>query len=197
MNLAQVSPVLLVLLMASSLCILMLQNFRLALAALAAQYLLIFLLITSVLPSSLALVKLLVGWMITALLVSEIRLIEKDWENRIALSGNLLRGGVLILLWIVVYLVLPLIQLWIPVNQTVLLGGMILLSGGLIQVGLSSQVLRVSLGLLTLFSGFEIIYAALEPSVLVSGLLVLVNIGIGLTGLFLVIRGKEDNEVIL
>lgn len=196
MNLAQVSPVLLVLLMASSLCILMLQNFRLALAALAAQYLLIFLLITSVLPSSLALVKLLVGWMITALLVSEIRLIEKDWENRIALSGNLLRGGVLILLWIVVYLGLPLIQLWIPVNQTVLLGGMILLSGGLIQVGLSSQVLRVSLGLLTLFSGFEIIYAALEPSVLVSGLLVLVNIGIGLTGLFLVIRGKEENEVI-
>lgn len=196
MNLAQVSPVLLVLLMASSLCILMLQNFRLALAALAAQYLLIFLLITSVLPSSLALVKLLVGWMITALLVSEIRLIEKDWENRIALSGNLLRGGVLILLWIVVYLVLPLIQLWIPVNQTVLLGGLILLSGGLIQVGLSSQVLRVSLGLLTLFSGFEIIYAALEPSVLVSGLLVLVNIGIGLTGLFLVIRGKEENEVI-
>lgn len=196
MNLAQVSPVLLVLLMASSLCILMLQNFRLALAALAAQYLLIFLLITSVFPSSLALVKLLVGWMITALLVSEIRLIEKDWENRIALSGNLLRGGVLILLWIVVYLGLPLIQLWIPVNQTVLLGGMILLSGGLIQIGLSSQVLRVSLGLLTLFSGFEIIYAALEPSVLVSGLLVLVNIGIGLTGLFLVIRGKEENEVI-
>jgi len=196
MNLAQVSPVLLVLLMASSLCILMLQNFRLALAALAAQYLLIFLLITSVFPSSLALVKLLVGWMITALLVSEIRLIEKDWENRIALSGNLLRGGVLILLWIVVYLGLPLIQLWIPVNQTVLLGGLILLSGGLIQVGLSSQVLRVSLGLLTLFSGFEIIYAALEPSVLVSGLLVLVNIGIGLTGLFLVIRGKEENEVI-
>ena len=196
MNLAQVSPVLLVLLMASSLCILMVQNFRLALAALAAQYLLIFLLITSVFPSSLALVKLLVGWMITALLVSEIRLIEKDWENRIALSGNLLRGGVLILLWIVVYLVLPLIQLWIPVNQTVLLGGMILLSGGLIQIGLSSQVLRVSLGLLTLFSGFEIIYAALEPSVLVSGLLVLVNIGIGLTGLFLVIRGKEENEVI-
>ena len=196
MNLAQVSPLLVVLLMAASLCILMLQNFRLALAALAAQYLLIFLLITSVLPSSLALVKLLVGWMITALLVSEIRLIEKDWENRIALSGNLLRGGVLILLWIVVYLVLPLIQLWIPVNQTVLLGGMILLSGGLIQVGLSSQVLRVSLGLLTLFSGFEIIYAALEPSVLVSGLLVLVNIGIGLTGLFLVIRGKEENEVI-
>lgn len=196
MNLAQVSPVLLVLLMASSLCILMLQNFRLALAALAAQYLLIFLLITSVFPSSLALVKLLVGWMITALLVSEIRLIEKDWENRIALSGNLLRGGVLILLWIVVYLGLPLIQLWIPVNQTVLLGGLILLSGGLIQVGLSNQVLRVSLGLLTLFSGFEIIYAALEPSVLVSGLLVLVNIGIGLTGLFLVIRGKEENEVI-
>ncbi len=196
MNLAQVSPVLLVLLMASSLCILMLQNFRLALAALAAQYLLIFLLITSVLPSSLALVKLLVGWMITALLVSEIRLIEKDWENRIALSGNLLCGGVLFLLWIVVYLGLPLIQLWIPVNQTVLLGGLILFSGGLIQVGLSNQVLRVSLGLLTLFSGFEIIYAALEPSVLVSGLLVLVNIGIGLTGLFLVIRGKEENEVI-
>jgi hypothetical protein len=196
MNLEQVSPGLVVLLMVTGLCILMVQKFRLAVVALAAQYLLVFLLITSVLPSSLALVKLLVGWMITALFVSEIRLIEKEWENRIALSGNLLRGGILLFLWIVVYLGLPLIQSWVPVPRIVLLGGMILLSSGLIQTGLSNQVLRISIGLLTLFSGFEVIYAALESSVLVSGLLVLVNIGIGLTGLFLVIRGNEENEVV-
>ncbi len=197
MSLEQVSPGLVFLLMAAGLFILMVQNFRLALAALAAQYLLVFLLVTSVLPSSLALVKLVVGWMITAQFISEVRLIGKEWENRIALSGNLLRGGILLFLWVVVYLALPLIQTWIPVDRTVLLGGMILISCGLIQVGLSNQVLRISIGLLTLFSGFEVVYAALEPSVLVSGLLVLVNIGIGLAALFLVIRGTEGNEVII
>lgn len=197
MSLEQFSPGLVFLLMAAGLFILMVQNFRLALAALAAQYLLVFLLVTSVLPSSLALVKLVVGWMITALFISEVRLIGKEWENRIALSGNLLRGGILLFLWVVVYLALPLIQTWIPVDRTVLLGGMILISCGLIQVGLSNQVLRISIGLLTLFSGFEVVYAALEPSVLVSGLLVLVNIGIGLAALFLVIRGTEGNEVII
>lgn len=192
----QISPSLTILMMVTCLVLLMIQDFRLAVTALGVQYLLVFILIAAVLPTGLALVKLLVGLMITALFLSEIRTIGKDWENRIAASGNLLRGGVVLILWIVVYLALPLLQVWFPVNQNLLMGGMILLSSGMIQVGLSRQVLRVAFGLLTLYSGFEIIYAALEPSVLVSGLLALVNIGIGLTGLFLAVQGSDKNEVI-
>lgn len=192
----QISPSLIFLIMAVCLIVLMIQDFRLAAAALGVQYLLVFLLITLALPTGLALVKLLVGWMVTALFISEWKLIGEDWENRTAVSGNILRGGVVLLLWIVLYLALPLLQVWFPVNRNLLLGGMILLSSGIIQVGLSRQVLRIVFGLLTLFSGFEIIYAALEPSVLVSGLLALVNIGIGLTGLFLAVMGREENEVI-
>ena len=194
--LGQISPSLIILIMAVCLILLMIQDFRLAAAALGVQYLLAFLFITLVLPTGLALVKLLVGWMVTALFISEWRLIGEDWKNRTAVSGNILRGGVVMLLWIVLYLALPLLQVWFPVNRNLLLGGMILISSGMIQVGLSRQVLRIAFGLLTLFSGFEIIYAALEPSVLVSGLLALVNIGIGLTGLFLAVQGREENEVV-
>jgi hypothetical protein len=99
-------------------------------------------------------------------------------------------------LWIVFYLATPAMKTWLPVPLNSLIGGLFLISGGIIEFGLSNQVIRVCIGLLTLMSGFEVIYAALEPSVLVSGLLALVNIGIGLVGIFLIMRRETDSEVV-
>ena len=50
----------------------------------------------------------------------------------------------------------------------------------LLQIGFSMRVSRIFLGLLTLLSGFEILYAAVEQATLVEGLLVLINLGIAL-----------------
>jgi hypothetical protein len=47
--------------------------------------------------------------------------------------------------------------------------------------------LRVTIGLLTALSGFEIIYAAIETSTLVTGLLAGVNLGLALAGAYLII----------
>jgi hypothetical protein len=41
--------------------------------------------------------------------------------------------------------------------------------------------------LLTAFSGFEIIYAVIETSLLVTGLLAVVNLGLALVGAYLLI----------
>jgi hypothetical protein len=57
---------------------------------------------------------------------------------------------------------------------------------GLLQLGMTTHPLRVVLGLLTLLSGFEILYAAVEVSVLVTGLLALINLGMALVGSYLV-----------
>jgi hypothetical protein len=45
--------------------------------------------------------------------------------------------------------------------------------------------LRVILALLSVLGGFEILYAALEGSILVAALLAVVNLGLGLVGAFL------------
>jgi hypothetical protein len=52
--------------------------------------------------------------------------------------------------------------------------------------------MRVIVGLLTVLSGFEIIYAAIESSVLVTGLLAGVNLGLALVGAYLLISPKME-----
>jgi hypothetical protein len=56
----------------------------------------------------------------------------------------------------------------------------VLLAMGLLQLGLSGSTFRVCLGLLTLLSGFEIVYAVIEPSLAVLALLGSLHIGIAL-----------------
>ena len=64
---------------------------------------------------------------------------------------------------------------------------MLLIGMGLLNVGLSSQTLTSILGLLSIFAGFEILYAAVEASTLVAGLLATINLGIALVGAYLMV----------
>jgi hypothetical protein len=50
-------------------------------------------------------------------------------------------------------------------------------------------------GLLTVIAGFEVIYAAIETSVLVAGLLGVVNLGLALTGAYVLISGSLEEAV--
>jgi len=73
-------------------------------------------------------------------------------------------------------------------------GSFILISFGLLQLSLTSHPLRVIIGLLTSLSGFEIIYAAIETSTLVTGLLAGVNLGLALVGVYmLIVPTMESN----
>jgi hypothetical protein len=74
----------------------------------------------------------------------------------------------------------------------VAVGGILLTAMGLLQLGMTTQVLRVILGLLTTLSGFEILYAAMEGSILVAALLVVVNLGLGLVGAYLLTVSSEE-----
>ena len=69
-----------------------------------------------------------------------------------------------------------------------------LIGMGLLQLGMTTQSFRVILGLLTTLSGFELLYAPLETSVLVAGLLVVINLGIALVGSYMVIAPTEGEE---
>jgi hypothetical protein len=71
-------------------------------------------------------------------------------------------------------------------------GGLLLIGMGLLHLGITARVLRVAIGLLTVLSGFEIIYATVEGSVLVAGLLAVINLGLALVGSYLLIASNAQ-----
>jgi hypothetical protein len=66
-----------------------------------------------------------------------------------------------------------------------LLGSLLLVSLGIINLGITDRPFRIVVGLLTVLSGFEIIYASVETSVLVAGFFALLSLGISLLGSYL------------
>jgi hypothetical protein len=66
-------------------------------------------------------------------------------------------------------------------------GSMMLITLGLIHLGLTTQPFRVILGLLTALSGIEIIFSAVESSILIAGLLATVILGLAVIGAYLLI----------
>jgi hypothetical protein len=65
---------------------------------------------------------------------------------------------------------------------------------GLLHLGMTAQPLRITTGLLTLLAGFEIIYAAVEVSTLVAGLLAGVNLALGMIGAYMITVGEMETE---
>jgi hypothetical protein len=75
------------------------------------------------------------------------------------------------------------------------LAAAILMSGiGALQLGSSAQTSRIVLGLLTVLSGFEVYYSAIEGSILVAGLLSLVVLGLGLVGAYLLTAATPEDS---
>jgi hypothetical protein len=85
---------------------------------------------------------------------------------------------------------------WVPgVNPSQLIGGAFLIGMGLLHLGLTSQPMRVVIGLMTVLSGFEILYAVVEASTLVAGLLAVINLGLALAGAYLLVSPTmEETE---
>jgi hypothetical protein len=73
-------------------------------------------------------------------------------------------------------------------------GSLLLIGMGLLHLGITSYILRVVIGLMTVISGFEILYSAVEGSVLVAGLLALINLGLALVGAYLLIADNSQEE---
>jgi hypothetical protein len=176
------------LLAANSLALLFSRDWRRVLAALALQYLLAFVLITPSWPVDLAAVKLVAGWMATAILgLTLINLPEEpsEGEGRFPRSAAFLTmvAGVVA---VMVSGAAPALVDWSrQFNLIQAWGGLFLIGIGVMQVGLGSSVFRNLVGLLILLSGFEIIYAAVELSILVAGLLAMLTLGVAFIGSYL------------
>lgn len=183
-----------VLLIISSLFILLSQNWRLSIAALALQYLSVFILISQVWPFGLAAVKLVAGWMAGAVLGSSQPAAMLAEDQQAGGAKFLFRLLIAVLVWILVFSLAPMVVTWLELPYYVTLGAILLFGMGLVHLGVTTRPMRVLLGLLTTLSGFELIYGALENSVMVAGLLAVVTLGLALVGAFLLDRFSPGEE---
>ena len=180
-----------VLLVVSSLVLLVSQNWRISILALAVLYLGAFWLVSLQWPLGLAAAKLVVGWMAGAVLgasqpASQPASMDDLYEDRPSgFSGPVFRLIAAGLVGVLVISILPLLEGRFPGSAPALWGGALLVGMGLLHLGMTTRPLRVVLGLLTLLSGFEILYASVEVSVLVAGLQAVLTLGLALVGAYL------------
>ena len=177
-----------VLLLGTSSSLLLNRDRRIDLVLLAIQYLGVAVLVAQHLPVGMAAAKLVTGWMATAALGMTLIAMPPHEETS---EGFWPRGRAfrLFMVGMVVVLTVALttrIEDAIPgIGMPVVAGSVLLIGIGLLHLGTSSQIERVIFSLLTILAGFEILYAAVESSILVAALLAMVNLGLGLVGAYL------------
>jgi hypothetical protein len=188
------------LIIATSTAMLINRDWRVNLGALAVQYVAAFWLVTRHLPFVMGSAKLITGWMVVAVLGMTqmgIPTSEEKKEDSFLLRGQWFRAILICIVALVAAGSSPRIEAGIPgLGLQVIAGSLLLIGAGVIHLGVTSDTLRVILGLLTTLTGFEIIYAAVESSILVAGLLAVTNLGLGIVGSYLLIAGTAplDNE---
>jgi hypothetical protein len=170
-------------------------DWRWSIVLLAVQYLAMFVLTLQHWPLGMASVKVVAGWMSAAILGmtrSGISSEESDAEHT-GPRGRLFRlfaAGIVVL---IVRVVTPSVDTIMADPGFAVTGGSLLLIGlGLLHLGITGSVLRVTMGLMTILSGFEIIYAAVEGSVLVAALLAVINLGLALVGAYLLVASNAQ-----
>ena len=171
-------------------------SWRWNIIALSIQYVGVFWLVLTLWPTGLAAVKLVSGLMSAAVIGSSAseeiingKTIQFSSKEEIRFKS---------VLWFVVLLIvlaiIPKITDWLPLTGTIVLASLLLIGIGLLQLGIANEPYRIIFGLLTVLSGFEIIYAGLERSVLVAGVLSIITLGISFIGVFISqIRNEESN----
>jgi hypothetical protein len=172
----------------TSITLLLVRDWRITLALLSVQYIGMFLLVLSHWPPGMSAAKLITGWMSVAILTMTQSSIptythqESSWPE-----GRTFRFFIAALVLIAVASFSPFLLVWLPgITLPVAYGGLFLVGMGLLQLGITIQPLRVTIGLLTVLCGFEILYASIENSVLVAALLSVVNLGLALVGAYLI-----------
>ena len=171
------------------------RDWRLTIILLAVQFLGMFILTLQHWPLGMASVKVVAGWMSAAILgmtrsgLSNEAVDEESTLPRGRLFRLFMAGIVVVLITVVTPGVDTIMaDAGFPVTS----GSLLLIGMGLLHLGISSSILRVTIGLITVLSGFEILYAAVETSVLVAALLAVINLGLALVGAYLLIASNAQ-----
>jgi hypothetical protein len=188
------SSILILAAVAAALLMLLSDSWRWTIAGLAIQYLVVFLLVAQIWPIGLAAIKLVAGWLAGVLLSmanAPTQLEETFFSHRSARIFRLFSAGLVLM---IVFAITPSANTWLPIPYHYLLIGLMLIGMGVLQFGISQHPLRVVLGLLTLLSGFEVIYSPLEGSALLAAILAAITLALGLIGSTILLTERPQEK---
>ncbi|MEE4194190.1 MAG: hypothetical protein V2J07_03225 [Anaerolineae bacterium] len=185
-------PLAIVLALSAAITLLLTNNWRLYLLALAAQYFGVFVLVAVHWEVGLAAVKLVVGWMTVAILGSSNPGSDFQLPYAVSRTGLIFRFITITIVGLLVNVFSSNFAAWLGVDEIVAMGGLLLSAGGVLQIGFSGSGLRRIVGILSVLSGFEIIFAPLSNSVLLAGLIAFIHLGIGIAETYWI--NLEDSE---
>lgn len=194
---------------------LVINDWRVNVSLLAIQYIGASALIFQAWPLAMSISHLVAGWIAGAVLGMAILSLPRqageaqDLERSGDLPGLLARrlrlgsdsAPNLIFLFLSIFLValavfsqIPRVSDWIPgLSLTQAWGGLILIGIALLILGFYSQPLRVTIGLLTLFSGFLILYSAVNITSLAAALSATIALGLALSGAYLILAPHMES----
>lgn len=177
----------------TSVGLLLVRDWRLSIILLSTQYLCMFILVLQHWPLGMASVKVVAGWMASAILgMTRSGLSEREDEESVWPRGRLFRLFAAGMVWLIVATATPGVStIMADAGFAVTAGSLLLIGMGLLHLGITDSVLRLTIGLMTVLSGFEILYSAVEGSVLVAALLAIINLGLALAGSYLVIASAS------
>ena len=196
----------------TSLSLLLSTDWRLNLLALTLQYVGVFLLVLQDWSFEMATTKLVAGWISAAIIGMAVNNLTEVVVQEDGMTHSLQNYGIskqvaasragrmvvflsAILMGLVVTTFTPQVVSFFPgIGQYQAAAGFLLVGMGLLQLGFFSRPFAVIVGLLTILSGFEIIFAPVDDSALVAGLLASTNLAIALVGAYLLLAPTMQEE---
>jgi hypothetical protein len=175
--------------------LLLARDWRWLIIFLSVQYIGVFILALQHWPLGMATVKVIAGWMSAAILGMTRSNLEEEEDTNILPQGRFFRFIAAGVVGLIVTTGAPLVDaMMADAGMAVSAGSLLLIGMGLLHLGVTDQVMRVTVGLMTILAGFEILYAAVENSILVAALLAVINLGLALVGSYLMIASNVEEE---
>ena len=173
--------------------------------ALAILYLFVSLLFTNVLAPQIAGIKLIVYIVVWIIIFVGVQQKARRYDNESNEMGRLIvsakirfRVFAVIAAGLVGWQLVETGKLPFPiVSEPVTLSATQLVCQGLMLLAIARQPLKIGIGILVMFSGFGLLYSAVEPALMVVGMLGLIDIAVALVICYLelVWRTKTNKEV--
>lgn len=179
----------------TSVSVMLVRDWRWLISLLALQYVGLFILTLQHWPLGMATVKIIAGWMSAAILgMTRSNIIdEQNNPKDILPQGRLFRLIAASIVGLIVASGTSLVHdMLADAGLAVSAGGLLLVGMGLLHLGVTDRILQVTIGLMTVLAGFEILYTAVESSTLVAALLAIVNLGLALAGSYLLIASNAE-----
>lgn len=177
----------------TSMVILVFRDWRINTISLGVQYLAVFGLVTLSWPVGMAVIKVIVGWMaVAAIGFTCLRHMNETATNEPP-AAFIFRGLLGLVVIFVIFVSAPPVQsaMFPGLDVFIIQSGLMLIGIALMQLGTSSEPYLNIISLLSLLAGFEVIHAGIELSTLLTGLMVIVNLGLALAGVYFIIQANE------